>query len=81
MIKCWFRDITRNRIRNGAFKSVESLIQAIEEYITHHHANPKAFVWTKKAKDILEKLTRARKALDKTPPECRVCVRLAPLLT
>ena len=67
VIERWFRDITQNRIRNGAFKSVESLIQAIEEYIAHHNANPKAFVWTKKAEDILEKVTRARKALNKTP--------------
>jgi transposase len=67
VIERWFRDITQNRIRNGVFKSVESLIQAIEEYIAHHNANPKAFVWTKKAEDILEKVSRARKALDKTP--------------
>lgn len=67
VIERWFRDITQNRIRNGVFKSVEQLIQAIEEYIAHHNANPKAFVWTKKAEDILEKVTRARKALDKTP--------------
>jgi transposase len=67
VIERWFRDITQHRIRNGVFKSVEQLIQAIEEYIAHHNANPKAFVWTKKAEDILEKVTRARKALNKTP--------------
>lgn len=67
VIERWFRDITQNRIRNGAFKSVAQLEQAIRDYIDHHNANPNTFVWTKKAADILEKVARARKALDKTP--------------
>ncbi len=67
MIERWFRDITQNRIRNGVFKSVGQLEQAINEYIAHHNANPTTFVWTKKAADILEKVTRARAALNKLP--------------
>jgi transposase len=67
VIERWFRDITQNRIRNGVFKSVAQLEQAIRDYIDHHNANPKSFVWTKKAEDILEKVARARKALDKIP--------------
>jgi transposase len=67
VIERWFRDITQNRIRNGVFRSVPELEQAIRDYIDHHNANPKAFVWTKKAEDILEKVARARKALNKIP--------------
>jgi transposase len=67
VIERWFRDLTQNRIRNGVFRSVPELEQAIRDYVDHHNANPKAFVWTKKAEDILEKVTRARKALDKIP--------------
>ena len=67
MIERWFRDITCNRIRNGVFRSVEQLEQAIRDYIDHHNANPKTFVWIKKAEDILEKVTRARAALNKIP--------------
>jgi transposase len=67
VIERWFRDITQNRIRNGVFRSVQELEQAIRDSIQHHNANPKAFVWTKKAEDILEKVSRARKALDKLP--------------
>jgi hypothetical protein len=37
---------------------------AIGEYIDKHNDNPKLFVWTAKAADILEKVKRARKALD-----------------
>lgn len=64
VIERWFRDITQNRIRNGVFKSVEQLEAAIRDYIAHHNANPTTFVWTKKADDILEKVTRARNALN-----------------
>lgn len=67
VIERWFREITHHRIRNGVFRSVEQLIQAIKDFIDHHNANPKTFVWTKKAADILEKVARARAALDKLP--------------
>ena len=63
----WFRDITHNRIRNGVFKSVEQLEQAIRDDIDHHNANPTSFVWTKRAEDILEKVARARATLNKIP--------------
>lgn len=61
-IERWFLDLTQNRIHNGVFKSVEQLEQAIGQYSDHHNANPKSFVWTKKAEDILEKVARAWKA-------------------
>lgn len=67
VIERWFRDITQNRIRNGVFKSVEQLETAIREYVDHHNANPRSFVWTKKAEDILEKVARARASLNKFP--------------
>lgn len=67
VIERWFRDLTQNRIRNGVFRSVAELEQAIRDYIDHHNAHPKSFVWTKKAADILEKVTRARNALNKIP--------------
>jgi transposase len=69
VIERWFRDITQNRIRNGVFKSVPQLEQAIRDYIDHHNAHPTTFVWTKKAADILAKVTRARAALNKRPSE------------
>ena len=35
--------------------------------LSHHNANPKGFQWTAKADAILEKVRRARAALDKIP--------------
>src|SRR5579864_7897647 len=64
MVERFFRDLTQNRLRRGIFRDVEELIVAIGEYIDKHTDNPKPFVWTAKASDILEKVKRAHKALD-----------------
>jgi hypothetical protein len=37
---------------------------AIGDYIDKHNDQPKNFVWTAKAADILEKVKRARTVLD-----------------
>lgn len=65
MIERFFRDLTENRIRRGAFQDLEQLIMAIGHYIDRHNESPKPFIWTAKANDILEKVTRARAALNK----------------
>lgn len=65
MVERFFRDITHNQIRRGIFRSVPELITAIERYIAQHNRAPKPFIWTAKASDILEKVTRARRSLDK----------------
>jgi len=36
---------------------------AIDLYVEHHNANPKPFIWTASANDILAKVTRAKAAL------------------
>jgi hypothetical protein len=43
---------------------VEELIVAIDQYVDRHNENPKPFIWTAKASDILEKVKRARTALN-----------------
>ena len=64
MVERFFRDLTQKRIRRGVFRDVEELILAIGDYIDKHNDNPKPFIWTAKASDILEKVKRARKVLD-----------------
>jgi transposase len=65
MVERFFRDLTVNRLRRDAFRSVPELVTAIEGYVSQHNENPKPFIWTAKAKDILEKVKRGRAALDK----------------
>jgi transposase len=69
LVERWFREITTKRIRRGVFRSVEQLIAAIRAYIDEHNSDPKPFVWTAKAEDILEKVRRARAVLDKIASE------------
>lgn len=65
MIEGFLRDLTESRIRRGVFRDLEQLIIAIGDYIDRHNENPKPIIWTAKASDILEKVTRARIALHK----------------
>ena len=63
MVERFFRDISENRLRRGVFTSVPDLVAAIDEYVAHHNANPKPFIWTKSARDILQKVIRANARL------------------
>jgi transposase len=65
MVERFFRDLTQNRIRCGIFKDLEQLITTIGNYIDGHNENPKPFIWTAKASDILAKVSRAKIALNK----------------
>lgn len=58
-----FRDLTCERLRRGVFRSVPELIGAIKGYVAHHNKNPKPFIWTAKAHDILQKVIRANRRL------------------
>jgi len=65
MVERFFRDLTQNRLRRGVFQDLEQLIMAIGEYIDGRNQNPKPIIWTAKASDILQKVTRARATLNK----------------
>jgi transposase len=65
VIERWFAEITNKRIRRGVFRSVKELVQAIEDYVDRYNESPQGYNWTKSAEEILEKVTRAKAALDK----------------
>jgi hypothetical protein len=48
-------------------RSVPQLIDAVMSYIDQHNSNPKPFVWRKTAEEIIEKVGRARLALNNAP--------------
>jgi transposase len=64
MVERFFRDISERCVRHGVFRSIDELVAAITNYVTHHNEDPKPFIWTATASDILEKVKRARKKLD-----------------
>src|SRR3954471_2669891 len=59
MVERFFRDLTQRRLRRGVFHDVETLIMAIGAYIDQHNEQPKRFIWTATAADILAKVARA----------------------
>jgi len=63
MVERFFRDLTEKQLRRSVFRNVEELLESIGEYIDNHNRQPKPFIWTAKASDILEKVKRAQAAL------------------
>jgi transposase len=65
LVERWFAELTNKQLRRGAHRSVAQLEAAIREFINAHHANPKPFVWTKSADEILASMARfAQRTLD-----------------
>lgn len=60
-----FSELTSKRLKRGTFRTVEQLVAAIEEWVELHNENPHGINWKKTADQILEKVTRAKAALDK----------------
>jgi hypothetical protein len=54
----WFATLTDKQIRRGSFSSTRQLETAIRTYVDHHNAQPKPFIWTKSADDILDSIAR-----------------------
>ena len=64
LVERWFGEITRKRIRRGVFRNVPELIAAIEEYICNNNENPKPFIWTKRAEEIINKVAHCKAVIE-----------------
>jgi transposase len=64
LVERWFRDLTDKSIRRSVFHSVNDLVAAIEDYLIVNNENPKPFVWTTTAEQILAKVARGRVAFE-----------------
>lgn len=67
MVERFFRDLTQNQLRRGVFTNVEDLQKTIFAYVEQHNSQPKPFIWTAKATDILEKVKRGKASLLNCP--------------
>ena len=63
LVERWLAEITNKRIRRGVFRSVKELEAAIREYIEVQNQDPKPFVWTRTADQILESIAVSRSVL------------------
>jgi len=69
VIERFFRNLDEKRLHRGVFRSVPQLIDAVMCYIEQHNSDPKPFTWRKTAEEIIEKVGRARLALDNASTE------------
>jgi transposase len=67
LVERWFAEITNKRIRRGVFRSVRELEAAIREYLDVHNENPKPFIWTRTADQILASIARFAQRTTATP--------------
>jgi transposase len=58
MVERWFGELTRKQLKRGAHRSTDALEDAIMTYIAHTNKDPKPFVWTKTADEILDSVKR-----------------------
>ena len=58
LVERWFALLTTKQLQRGVFRSVPQLKAAIQAFIDAHHANPRPFVWTKTADEILASIAR-----------------------
>src|SRR5438270_12798696 len=65
LVERWFALLTTKQLRRGVFRSVPQLKAAIQAFIDAHQENPKPFVWTKSADEILASIARfAQRTVD-----------------
>jgi hypothetical protein len=58
LVERWFALLTERQPRRSVHPSVRALKTAIRAYIAHTNAQPKPFVWTKTADEILASVAR-----------------------
>jgi transposase len=57
LVERWFSELTTKKLRRGAHRSVGQLNTDIREWIDTWNDDPKPYVWTKTADQILESIT------------------------
>ncbi len=57
-VERWFAALTQRKIRRGTHRSTRQLEAAIRQYLDGYNAEPKPFIWTKSADDIMASIER-----------------------
>ena len=58
LVERFFAELTNKQLRRAAFRSTEELERAIRRYLELRNQDPKPFVWTKSADEILASIAR-----------------------
>ena len=63
LVERWFALLTEKQLRRGVHRSTRQLQDAIRAYLEHHNRQPKPFIWTKTADQILDSVARFYKRI------------------
>lgn len=58
LVERWFAGLTEKQLRRGVHRSTRELESAIRGYLASSNVQPKPFVWTKSADEILATIAR-----------------------
>lgn len=64
LVERWFALLTERQIKRGSHRSTVELEQAIRHYLGIYNKEPKPFVWTKSADEILQSVARFCKRIN-----------------
>jgi hypothetical protein len=65
-VERFFAALTETQLRRGTHRSVAELEAAIRRYLDHVNDDPKPFVWTKSADDILRSINNILNRINQT---------------
>lgn len=63
LVERFFGELTADCIRDGSFRNVQELADAIWQYLADRNEDPKRYVWRAQGEEILKKIQRAKQAL------------------
>ena len=66
LVECWSSILARKALKNRSFTSVADLQHAIDTRARHWNNDPQPLRWTKQAQPVIDKIKRARAALDRS---------------
>jgi hypothetical protein len=58
LVERWFALLSERQIKRGTHRSTLELERAIRQYLGIYNSNPKPFIWTKSADEILASLAK-----------------------
>jgi transposase/transposase-like protein len=66
LVERWFATLTERCIRRGVHRSTRELESAIKEYLAVNNEDPKPFIWTKTADEILRSVANFCRRISET---------------
>jgi transposase len=66
LVERWFAELTSKKLRRGAHRSVRALNDDIRTWIDTWNDDPRPFVWTKTADQILDSIARYRERINES---------------